>query len=542
MINNKFFLIGLLCLFNIAANAQKEKGFLLGRIVEQETGKPIPFATIRVVGKNLGVISNDDGGFKIPIQFKTVGEKVEISCMGYEKKEIPFSNLDGDELNIIKLKASIFELRETVLKAKRKRPPTPRKILKRAIEKIPVNYPQKAFSYVGYYRDYQQKENDYLNLNEAILKVFDSGFDKNDYIATQSQIYNYIRNDDFERDSIADGSYDYLTRNKIINNAKLSSFGGNEFYILRIHDAIRNYKTKTFSYVDVLEKDIIKNHKLARKKDVLLGDERMFVIGLKGSNSSVVHHGYTKSKIEGNIRAEGEIYISQSTYAIHKMVYRMFDLTLKDKNSKRITEQLDNTLLYEIAVEYKEYGGKMYPNYLSLYNAFKVKKIDFYVEEVVFDIAEKCLVLKTNNPPVFFLEFGKPNVILSYENKRIAVKDIQNRYEGIYVYPDDDSQIHEIMKKLELDVTHEKKITSDSFQFEFSNIMDEYGNVLNKFSYEDYGQYREFFTQQIITDAVVLPENGLLMKKNTPIFKKQSIARPDDYDKYWMNTPLKSKQ
>ena len=42
--------------------------------------------------------------------------------------------------------------------------------------------------------------------------------------------------------------------------------------------------------VDVFENDIIKNHQLNRKKDVLLGDESMFVIGLEGSNSDFVDH------------------------------------------------------------------------------------------------------------------------------------------------------------------------------------------------------------------------------------------------------------
>ena len=29
------------------------------------------------------------------------------------------------------------------------------------------------------------------------------------------------------------------------------------------------------------------------------------------------------------------------------------------------------------------------------------------------------------------------------------------------------------------------------------------------------------------------------MKKDIPIFKEQPISKPDNFDEYWMNTPLK---
>ncbi|WP_158259123.1 carboxypeptidase-like regulatory domain-containing protein [Flagellimonas meridianipacifica] len=505
-----------------------------------ETGQPIPFATIKVIGKNLGVISNDDGGFRVPLEFQTEGEGLEISCIGYEKKDISFSDLAMNRVNTIMLKTGVFELLETTVTAKRKRPLTPKKIIQRAIKKIPGNYPAEAFSYVGYYRDYQEKNDEYLNLNEAILKVFDSGFEKNDFLNTQSQIYDYSKNLDFKRDSVANIPYDYVTRNKVINNAELFSFDGNEFYILRIHDAIRNYKTKTFSYVDVFEKDIVKNHSLSREKDVSLDDEKMFVISLKGSNSTAITDGYTKRKVIGNIQAEGEIYISQSSYAIHKMVYRVFDFT-GSKRSERVTKKSNNQLLYEIAVEYKEHDGKMYPNYLSLHNTFKLRKTRFYVEDVIFDLVKKCFIIKTNNSPIFLVENGKPNVILLNENRKTAVKKIENTHDGILVYPDD-TEMDEVLNSFDLNTSTDETVTADSFRFEYSNIVDQYGNVLNKFVYEDYKQYREFFAQEIIIDSVIVPEDGLLMKKNSPIFKDQPIVRPDNFDEYWMNTPLKSGQ
>ncbi|MEM9078792.1 MAG: carboxypeptidase-like regulatory domain-containing protein [Bacteroidota bacterium] len=537
--NNKSFLIVLLCLFISISYSQDDGDFLLGRVLDQETGKPIPFVTIKVVGKNLGVISNADGGFKVPIRFQIEGEKLEISCMGYEKKEVPFSNLTKNEVNIIYLKTGFFELQETTVTAKQKRPPSPRRILKRAIEKIPENYPTEAFSYVGYYRDYQEKDDEYLNLNEAILEIFDSGFGKNDYATTQAQIYNYTQNLEFARDSNVAKPYDYLTKNKIINNAKLFSFGGNEFYILRIHDAIRNYKAKTFSYVDVMEKDLIRNHRLTRKKDVFQGDEKMFVIGMEGSNSSFTNDGYSKQKVSGNIRSEGEIYISQSSYAMHKMVYKVFDYTKKRKPTNDI-QQTESNLLFEIVIEYERYGEKMYPNYLSLHNLFSIRREDFYVEQITLDLERKRFVINTNNPPILLLEWDQPNVVLRYKNKRVGLIDVENTYNGIFVYPNK-KQMDEILQDPDFSINQDGYISGDFLQFEYANIVDSNQNVLNKIVYEDYFQYREFFTQKVITDPISFPANELLMKKNSPIFKNQPITQPDNLNEFWMNTPLKER-
>ena len=41
------------------------------------------------------------------------------------------------------------------------------------------------FNYVAYYRDYQIKNNTYTNLNEAIVRVLDSGFETDDQIDTK---------------------------------------------------------------------------------------------------------------------------------------------------------------------------------------------------------------------------------------------------------------------------------------------------------------------------------------------------------------------
>lgn len=52
--------------------AQDYKDFFYGKLMDSTTTEPVVFATVRLKNMALGVISNNDGSFKIPkvFQFK----------------------------------------------------------------------------------------------------------------------------------------------------------------------------------------------------------------------------------------------------------------------------------------------------------------------------------------------------------------------------------------------------------------------------------------------------------------------------------------
>ncbi|MEX0291345.1 MAG: hypothetical protein AB3N14_19735, partial [Flavobacteriaceae bacterium] len=64
---------------------------------------------------------------------------------------------------------------------------------------------------------------------------------------------------------------------------------------------------------------------------------------------------------------------------------------------------------------------------------------------------------------------------------------------------------------------------------------------LNEPTYRFFDQFREYFVQQIPT-AKEIPGDTLFMHKNKPIFfKDQPIVRPDNFEDFWMNTPLQER-
>ena len=90
-------------LIPILTNAQHT---IIGKVVNMESKKPISYATISLVGTNQGTTANFEGDFKLKIRDTTVIYNLEISALGYHKRQINTKNLS----KIIPLKRQIHEM------------------------------------------------------------------------------------------------------------------------------------------------------------------------------------------------------------------------------------------------------------------------------------------------------------------------------------------------------------------------------------------------------------------------------------------------
>ena len=81
--------------------------------------------------------------------------------------------------------------------------------------------------------------------------------------------------------------------------------------------------------------------------------------------------------------------------------------------------------------------------------------------------------------------------------------------------------------------TDEAKLT-----LSISDIKDVDGNIINTPEEIEFNQFREFFAQQSKA-SIGKPYVPGYMEKNIPIFQNQPVEKPDNFDDYWMNTPLK---
>ena len=251
------------------------------------------------------------------------GDTLVVSSIGYSSKEIPLSKLKKNSINIITLDRETETLDEVTLIAfKKKKRRNAKEIVNLALDKIPENYPFIPFSYIGYYRDYQIKGGKYLNLNEAIMEVFDSGFGVYDLKETQTRIYQYKNNPTFPIDTMAANPYDYENRRKIVSNAEIATSGVNEYTLLRLHDAIRNYNINTYDFVNRLDLNFIKNHKLKPLPDTFIDNIPLYAID--------IHKTYQ------NIKVSGKIFISKGDFKIYKMQYAVYDSRKAVKSQKKL--------------------------------------------------------------------------------------------------------------------------------------------------------------------------------------------------------------
>jgi len=507
-----FFIAVLIFWPTVLVCAQNFNG-LQAKLIDDNTNKAIPFATIRVMqGKQVvgGVISNGNGDFQIPTRYHSVMDSIEITCIGYSNKVIKKNQLYDNRVNVIRLKAASVQLQEFVVSA-HKRKLTANKIIELAIQNIPKNCPTNPFSYVAYYRDYQKEEKEYVNLNEAIIGVFDDGFNENDFSSTQLKLYKYRRNKDFRRDSITALAYDNnsLRGNKFIPTATVFSFGGNELSLLRIHDAIRNYRTNSYSFVNEFSQDFVKNHSFNLLETVFLDDVPLYHISFRSFYFVTGADHFAK----------GEIFIEHGNYAIHKFIYSTY---LKESGQEK--------LLYNIQVEYARKDSLMYLNYISFNNFFKSKRDGFKVVDVAMDRTVNSFIVTFNHLPEKTSALNPKNYDFKLDNKTFKI-------DHIALSESSDKEVQVIFDRQGFNLSEKASVLVPRIQFNFKNIKDNDGNLINEEKYKSVNQFRELFLQKL--DQNKEPAIGPFIAQEMPLLENEIDSVNFNSSNYWMNTPLK---
>lgn len=539
-IKRKALSIILLLFVSIQGVSSQDLEYLYGKVVDVETGEPIIFANIHLKNREMGVISNFDGGFRIPLNYKQLGDILVFSSMGYESEERIIDEFLKDSIVLVKLHPATFQLTEVDVSVSRnsKAELSPKEIVSKSISLITSNYPIQPYSQIGYYRDYQKDNNEYINLNEAIIEVIDQGFKAVDSTTSKVVIYDYLKNDDFRRDTFALKPYDYDLREggKVIDKAYLDSYGGNEFVILSVHNAIRNYKISSYSFIYTLETDLLSEHSFKKIDDTFLDGIYLYTIEF--------------SKKISNYTAIGKLYIDKNSFSIYKLEYILYNNSTKNALNSSDKNGVKKQPIFEVITEYRKSGDKMYLSFISLNNQFRVMvPPKFKVEFVDFNFnAERVEKEKVEfNGNSFVLTFNKDlNGIKTYN---LWKKDILFKGQSIKInraviignqiilYP----ALNKIkFKKFFEEFDAEKEnFMRDLVEFNLPELRDIDDNKVGLWTTKYYSQFREFFIQDHNLNPRFI-DSKLLMDKKKPIFENQSISSPYDGKNYWMNTPLQN--
>ena len=138
--------------------------FLSGKIVDDRNENPIKYASVSLVNKPIGTISNVDGNFLLKIHPDFIRDTIVISCMGYAQMMMPaFKILDEDVIVMNPVSIRIKEVKVVAT--------TPSKLLQNIRDHLLVNYSDDSKLMTAFYRETIQQDNDYINVSEAVIEI-----------------------------------------------------------------------------------------------------------------------------------------------------------------------------------------------------------------------------------------------------------------------------------------------------------------------------------------------------------------------------------
>jgi len=138
--------------------------FLSGKIVDDKKENPVKYASVSLVNKPIGTISNVDGNFLLKIHPDFIRDTIIISCMGYAQMMMPaYKILDEDVIMMRPVSIRIKEVKVTSS--------TPERLLNHIRENLSLNYSNDSKLMTGFYRETIQQDDNYINVSEAVIEI-----------------------------------------------------------------------------------------------------------------------------------------------------------------------------------------------------------------------------------------------------------------------------------------------------------------------------------------------------------------------------------
>lgn len=287
-----------------------------GKIVDRETSEPLIFASIGIRGKPIGTVSNSIGEFDFHIPSNLKNEVLVISMLGYENMEAPIRNLLRKDTVIFRLNKAVQMLDEVVIHDSL----NGGDIVSIAFNRIEENYPMTPFLLDGFYRDLKKVGGIYFSLLEAAVKIYDED-------------YKEPRNKTRLRERVA------------LMEVRKSLGYNNKF-------------TKYFDQSNLLEELLLHNNIRYRQ----FPSEQIFFDSFKRLGTSY-YNGHRVFVVSINADYHLKLYIATQNYAIIRME---FERKYSDAIIRRKKNLVSKYISDKKVIDFKEYDGKMYLNYMNL--------------------------------------------------------------------------------------------------------------------------------------------------------------------------------
>jgi len=371
-------LISLFCLHFL--NAQTT---ISGKVLDSLTHEPIPFAKVLFLNTSDGDITDFNGEFKVSTHKKV--DSIIFSYVGYEPKTLPVP-ADSEPLFII-INLSPVQLNVIEVVAKKKNPAF--RILKEVNNHRDQNDPRKLDAYET--EVYNKLQFDLSNIgdnfeDEDLIKKFKFIADYTDTLHGQHYLpvllSESISNYYFKSSPNQKKEVITATRVTGIDNLQLGQFTGDMYQNVNIYD----------NFIGMFGKDF-----LSPIAPTGRGFYKYYLMGMDTIDMQYCYHLMFRPKRKGDGAFIGDIWITDSTYAVKKVIAEIPDNVNINYVSTFKVEQnfdlIDNTT-------WMVTNEKVFAEF-KLFNEFKKQKLaGVYVHKTT---SRKNIILNQPHPFDFYV-------------------------------------------------------------------------------------------------------------------------------------------
>jgi hypothetical protein len=164
-----------------------------GRVLDSESNRGLPFATVEVIGSNIATVTNIDGDFVIKIPKESAATALKISYIGFGNMTVSLGEFREGRSTDIRLVPKSIQLQEITV-----RPEDALNLIMDALSDVKNNYSEEPMMMRGFYRETIEKGRNYVSISEAVVDIYKGGY-TNTFQIDQVKLFKGRKSADVEK-------------------------------------------------------------------------------------------------------------------------------------------------------------------------------------------------------------------------------------------------------------------------------------------------------------------------------------------------------
>lgn len=385
-----------------------------GEVVDADSGKPLIFADVGILGKTISTVTNSEGEFSLKVPSELANATLRVTHLGYHSRSLPLSDLSSDD-NEIELQVSVTELSEVNLSA----PGNAVNLVKETLRNKSDQYLGELHKMTAFYRETIKRRRRNVSLSEAVVDVY-----KMPYSSQREDVMQLFK---------ARKSTDYSRLDTLVLKLQGGPYNTLLVDIMKYPDYLF-----TESSMDLYE--------FSFDRSTRINNQLVYVIDFK-QREGLKEPYY-----------QGKLYIDGEKKVLTRAIYSLNITDKKEASKLFVRKKPRNATVYptEVAyrVDYRERQGKWYYGYSNVLLEFKVDW-DRKLFNSVYSLT--CEMAITDAEPATMEQLPKPRdrmkptVILSDAASGFSDPDFWGAYNIIEPEKSIESAIRKIQRQLRRD-------------------------------------------------------------------------------------------